>query len=262
MATTKCNETAPLLRWAEEWYPTAGRGIVLGLLDTDFDEQIPDLVGADLVVRNFTGSAQGNTELRGHGTHSVAMLVGQGHYQIRGIAPQTHLLLAKVVESDNVATPQAVVEAIDWLVNSSAQIIVLPLGESIERKEIAQQIERSSQCGVLYFAAAGNGYPEPLVFPARHPFVIAVGAADVHGHLLPECSRLPRLDLVAPGWNIAAPIRGRVIRRRRGSSVACVIAAATAVLALSAGVISPTAVCRASILTVLRRTPVARSPPD
>jgi serine protease len=199
--------------------------------------------------------------MQDHGTSSVAMLVGQGDHQIRGIVPQARLLLATVVESDGVATPPAVVESIDWLVSSGAQIVGLPLGEPVERKEIAKQIEHGSECGVLFFAAAGNIYPEPLVFPARHPLAIAVRAADSHGNLLPECSRLPRLDLVAPGWKIPAPVRGSVIGRCRGSSVACVIAAGVATLALSAGAITAQSIGRASVLAVLRECCSARSPP-
>jgi hypothetical protein len=90
------------------------------------------------------------------------------------------------------------------------------------------------------------------MFPARHPSAIAVGAANAAGDLLPECSRWPRLDLIAPGCRIPAPIRGRIIRKRSGSSVACVIAAGVAMLALSAGAIPDRTMSRASILTALQ----------
>ena len=261
---TDHHDTTPMLCWAEEWYSAAGHGVVVGLLDASFDAQIPDLEGADLMTRDFICSEKRNPEMIEHGTHSVATLIGQGHHQIRGIIPQARLLVAKVVGPGGTANPRAVIEAIDWLISSGARIIVLPLGESIERKEIAQQLGQGSECGVIFFAAAGNGYPEPLVFPARHPLAIAVGAADLRGNLLPECSRVPRLDLVAPGWNIAAPVRGRVIRRRRGTSVACVVAAAVATLAVSAGIVPLRGMCRMSALAVLRRDwgIQTRSPPQ
>jgi len=255
--------TETMLRWSDDWYPAAGRGVVVGLLDSSFDVQIPDLDGADLVTGDFICSENGKTGMVEHGTHSVATLIGQGHHQIRGIVPQSRLLVAKVVGPDGIANPRAVVEAIDWLISSGSEIIIIPLGESIERDEIIQQLEHGSECGVVFFAAAGNDYPEPLLFPARHPLAVAVGAADLQGNLLPECSRLPRLDLVAPGLNIAAPIRGRVIQRRRGTSVACVVAAGLATLALSAKVIPLEEMCRMSVLSALRGSRViqARSPP-
>jgi serine protease len=257
---TERSNTKSLLRWVEAWYPAGGHGVVAGLLDTSFDEQIPDLSGAHLVTRDFTDSGKGCVAIAEHGTHSVTLLIGQGHNQIRGLIPHACLLVAKVVGPNGIAAPRAVVEAIDWLVSSGSQILVLPLGEAIEREEIAQQIEFGAECGAVLFAAAGNGYPDPLAFPARHPVAIAVGAADFHGNLLPECSRFPRLDLVAPGWKIAAPVHKKVIRRRSGSSVACVIAAGVAILALSAGAISARSICRAKILASLRKDCVVQSP--
>ena len=200
-------------------------------------------------------------ELREHGTHSVTTLLGQEHHQFRGIAPRVRLLVAKVVDPESIATPRAVAEAIAWLVSSHAQVMALPLGDFIEHEEVSQQIERSAACGTLFFAAAGNAYPEPLLFPARHPLAIAVGGADFAGSLLPECCRLPRLDLVAPAWKIVAPIRDHIPGWRCGSSVACVIAAGVAMLALSASRVPATSLCRESILAVLRRTPAVRAPP-
>ena len=247
--------TYPLLRMNEEWRRTGGRGICLGLLDTDVDERIPDLSGAELFIKHFTASTQCDESCAGHGSHSAGLLVGQGHCQIRGIAPRIRLLVANVFDSTGAASPEAVAAAIAWVVSSTAQIVALPLGEQTEHRQIAHEIERSvTEKGTLFFAAAGNCHPEPVLFPARHPLVVAVGAADFKGVLLPECSRTPSLDLVAPGWNIHGPIRRQVIRQRRGSSVACVVAAGIAALALSAGATWPHPMCRTSILTALRRS--------
>jgi subtilisin family serine protease len=249
----RSNERLPLIEWKEEWKSGSGRGIVAGLLDTDFDENIPDLTGADRVVRNFSGCKNRIPQLMEHGTYSVATLIGQGNYQIRGIVPQTRLLVAKVIGADGVATPQSVAKAIEWLIANGARVIILPLGEAREHQEISLQLEKGSADGVVFFAAAGNYYPDPLVFPARHPMAIAVGAADVHGNLLHQCSRQPRLDLVAPGWKMPAPIRGRLVRRRGGSSIACVLAAGVAILLLSSGVFQSQSLNRTRLLAYLQR---------
>ena len=249
----KHSVSAPLLHWVEEWFLAAGRGVVAGVIDSDFDGRIPDLAGADLVIRDFAGSEKRHPQLAEHGTYSVALLVGQGCHQFRGIAPHAHLCVAKVAGADGVATRRRVAEAIEWIVSSGARIIVIPLGDPTEGPGISRLIERASKDGVVFFAAAGNGHPNPMLFPARHPLTIAVGAADRYGNLLPWCSRRPRLDLVAPGWQIPGPIRGRVIRRRTGTSVACIIAAGVAMLALAAGA-SPVAgsMWRMDLLTTLR----------
>jgi subtilisin len=251
---------APLLRWVDEWAKSAGRGICLGLLDSGLDERLPDLRGAEFVVKDFTSGKETSQNGTEHGSHSTAILIGQGHYQICGIVPRVRLLVAKVVESSGIASPNTVAEAIDWAVSSSAHIVALPLGDPTEDLEIVQEIERGYRnSGVMFFAAAGNSHPEPLMFPANHPLAVAIGAADFKGRLLSECSRLPRLDLVAPGWKIPAPVHCRAIRRRSGSSVACIIAAGVAALAISAESSLPKRLNRTSILTKLSRDRGARS---
>jgi subtilisin family serine protease len=229
---------------------TAGRGVVIGLLDTGVDPDLPDLLDADLEVRDFSGSRKTKTELDDHGTCSASVLVGQGRHRISGIAPRAQLCLGKVTGANGVASPRAVAEGIDWLVSCGAHIIVIPLGEPNEHIEISQQIENASQHGAVCFAAAGNGHPEPVSFPARHPLAIAVGAADDSGELLMECSRRPWLDLVAPGLEIPAAVRNRVVHQR-GTSIACVIAAGAAALATSCSRPSHS-LNRAAILSTLR----------
>jgi subtilisin family serine protease len=259
---SKYNEKLPLIALKDEWKTGSGRGIVAGLLDTDFDENLPDLTGADMIVQNFSGCENGIPQLMEHGTYSLATLIGQGNYQIRGIVPQTRLLVAKVVGADGVARPQSVAVALEWLIAQGAQIIILPLGEAKEHQEISLQLEKGSTRGVVFFAAAGNYYPDPLVFPARHPLAIAVGAADVQGNLLSECCRQPRLDLVAPGWKMQAPVSRRLVSWRGGSSIACVLAAGLAILALSSGTLQSQALNRTGLIAYLQQEGVAQPPPD
>jgi subtilisin family serine protease len=236
--TTDYRDDLPLLKWREEWRQNEGKGIVIGLLDSKYNMNIPDLIGADIFAKDFTGSNNLNPEICKHGTHSVTILMGQAHQDIRGITPRACLLVGEVVGPANIAEPQAVAQAIDWLISSNVQIIIAPLGSSTDYIEISKQIEKASNHGILFFAAAGNAYPAHLSFPARHPFSIAVGASDQHGNLLPECSRYPRLDVVAPGLEIPTFLNNQVIHRRSGSSVASIITAGVAALAFCAGELS------------------------
>jgi subtilisin family serine protease len=250
----------PRLCWREAWKHAEGSGVTVGLLDTCVDRNNPHLAGADITVRNFTSGEKLQDQRRDHGTHSAAILVGQGRARVRGVAARSRLLVAEVVESDGVATSHAVGIALDWLLASGARIVAIPLGDSVDRAGIAERIEHGHRHGVIYFAASGNGHPDPVCFPARHPLVIAVGASDRRGNLLPDCSRSPRLDLAAPGLAIAAPVHGRVVRRRSGSSVACVVAAGVGALAISAGALAGR-VSRTSLLAALSRGEPARPPP-
>jgi subtilisin family serine protease len=81
-------------------------------------------------------------------------------------------------------------------------------------------------------AAAGNAHPHPLLFPARLPGVIAVGACDEGGALLEDSCRAPRLDLVMPGLRIVAATGPGCETTRSGTSVAAALAGGVLMLDL------------------------------
>lgn len=225
-------QIAPLLQYWRNNFPT-GEGVTIGLIESDVDTKIPDLDSSDISIRNFAEYYPLNTKIREHGTHSVSILVGQGKRHIRGIAPKAHLFIASVIGPNGTAESETVERALKWLISNNVDIIAIPLGDDKKHIKIERLIEKGYKKGILFMAAAGNWHPMPLSFPARHQKTIAVGAADNFGKILPDCSRLPRLDLLAPGWNIFAPVNEEYVRSASGSSVACVIAAGAAVLLLA-----------------------------
>jgi subtilisin family serine protease len=240
----------PLLAWRDQWQTADHRPITIGLLDTGCDRGLPDLAGADLVVRDFIGAGgRDDPHPHEHGTRSVAVLIGQGHASMRGLVPRARLLLGAVFAPDGVSDPDVVARAIHWLLAERADVIALPLGDALPRPAIDAAIVRAAETGVPCLAAAGNAHPAPLLFPARHPLAIAVGAGDRRGRLLPTCSRLPRLDVIAPGWRIVAPVDARRSEPRSGTSIACVLAAGAAALAIAAASSTPS---RAHVLAWLR----------
>jgi subtilisin family serine protease len=254
------NPALPYLRVPAQWN-CQGEGIAIGLIDTGCDVHAADLSGARLEVKSFAG-AEPPAEAVGHATHSVTLLLGQGRRRIRGITPDAQVLLANVVGCDGRASVQAVAGALEWLLSRHVPIVAMPFGGG-PQLEVARLIEHGSKTGTLFFAAAGNRYPEAVLFPASHASVLAVGAADDRGKLLPECCRYPRLDLVAPGWRVASIIQGQVVRRRSGTSVACAVAAGVGALAMSAGVLTKGQVCREKVCAALCapsfQTPAGRS---
>jgi len=226
--------------------------VVVGLLDTNFDQQQTDLLGADIVVRDFVGSLQSGPELMQHGTHSVTTIVGQGHRYIRGIAPRVRLLVGTVVNPNAVARPQALANGILWLIEEGAQLVAMPLGGTVDYMVVREQIRKGTRRGVIFFAARGSGWSKRALFPARDPTTIAVGAADEDGSVWFDIKKASRLDLLAPGWNVSAPISRRAVAEMSGSSVACVVAVGAAALAASAGMFASGPLNRKGVLAVLR----------
>jgi hypothetical protein len=246
-------DPAPLLRWRDAWRYGGGAGQCIGLLDSTVPMRVHDLAAASIQVREFTHERRADRRAFEHGTHSATLLVGQGSRWVRGIAPRARLLIASVAGAGGgVAPGVACANGLRWLVARGARVIVIALGESAERHELAQAIDDATAAGAIVFAAAGTGHAGAAACPACHPATIAVGAADRIGRLLAECSCTQRLDLIAPGHSVRALFRDGVLRRRRGMDVACVVAAGVAALAISAGAVAG-AVTRSSVLATLRR---------
>jgi hypothetical protein len=59
----------------------------------------------------------------------------------------------------------------------------MSFGFKNESREVEAALQRASMHGVLLFAAAAaSGINNQICFPARHPGVISIYAADGHGH--------------------------------------------------------------------------------
>jgi subtilisin family serine protease len=224
-----------LVRWSPAFDRCDGAGARVALLDGGADLAHPDLVGATIVSVDLAGGPAddpadpADPAGQWHATRDLALLVGQGQGGMRGLIPAATLLHARVLTRDG-GEPQALADAIVWARRAGARVIVMPLGMDAEDRSIAAAIDGGLAEGVCFVAAAGNGHPRPLDFPARHPGVLAVGGADARGALLPSCCRLPRLDRVAPGCDVPGPGAPG-----SGSSIACVLAGGVEALLRIAG---------------------------
>lgn len=203
----------------------------MGLVDGSIDLTCPDLVGASIVSRDFVGAPDHSPDSIGHGTSMAKLLVGQGHQYLRGVAPGAMLFAARSVGPGDLATPASVAAAIDWLLSENIRTIALPLGSETAAPIVDAAIVRGIAADTRFFAASGCG-PGAILYPARHPSVIAVGPADNEGRPLHDARLEPRLDLLAPGWQIAGVTADG--RACNGSSIACVLAAGVAALGANA----------------------------
>lgn len=189
----------------------------LGLVDTGLG---PAPFGGERIAARRHVGAVGGDALADHGETSLRVACGAAP-----TAPA--VVFAAVAGAGGGIEAGAIVAALAWLIDVGVDVVALPLGRAEVDDDVARAIDRVLARGVPVLAAAGDSHPAPLMFPARHPGVIAVGAVDERGALLPECNRRPRLDRVACGV-LAYRDRAGVAQRRRGTSIACVAAAVAA----------------------------------
>lgn len=217
----------PLVLRDDRWPSDAGAGRTIALIDGVPDLRAAALARADIEVQRIGAGLDAPPDE--HATHGASLLVDRE----LGVVPGARLLAAGVTAADGTIAPEAVAAAIDWAARERADVIVIPLGDHHDHAEVTAAIRLARARGVVVVAAAGNAHPRPLLFPARLPGVLAVGACDPSGALLEDCCRRPRLDLVVPARDVVAAVAPERLAPRSGTSVAAVLAGGLITLALS-----------------------------
>lgn len=236
---------APLsesVSWADEglgvdeaWKLSQGEGVIVCSLDTGCDVYHPDLDGAILDAKDFTGSRFGFGDRHGHGTH-VAGLVGArmgNNVGIRGIAPKCKLLIAKVLGDNGAGSDTSVAQGLLWGHERGARIFCLSLGGASDMPAtLAAAKEIVKGGGKFIFAAAGNDGGR-VNKPAAYEQCVSVGAYDNHGNLTEFTSKTGRLDIVGPGVEMMSTLPGNRYGTMTGTSQANPVVGAIGALAVA-----------------------------
>jgi subtilisin family serine protease len=224
-----------LLNVPQHWKNTQGAGVRVALLDTGVDESHPDLAAAIDGVRDFTHSRYGAADRNGHGTHVAGIVAARKNDRgVIGVAPQSRLLIAKVLGDDGIGSSAAVAAGVDWACDKGATVISMSLGSREPDALLRQAIERAAAKGVFLITAAGNtGRPNSVNYPARWRETIAVAAIDRNGRLARFSSRGPQVDIAAPGQDVLSTFRDGGYAKLSGTSMAAPFVAGVVALLIA-----------------------------
>lgn len=238
-----------------------GIGVRVAILDTGIDVGHPSLAyladgqddnGELAGYVDFLGLSREPRDDGGHGTFLAGVLAGHApdglhswtspNAGVAGLAPGVTLLVGRVC-STNLCSVLSLWKGLEWALDEDADIISLSLGftpadlaaHQVASDGIRQALRTAEARGVLVVAAAGNTDGGPILFPAREPSVLAVGAMDRDGQPRPSSARgygSVKPDLVAPGEHVVGPdLRGgRIVYHGTSAAVPFVVAAAALIL--------------------------------
>lgn len=104
-----------------------GKGATVAILDTGIDARHPAFAGVEIIQKDFTG--EGDGDQHGHGTHCAGTILGRDVGGVRiGVARGVEkLLVGKVIGQQN-ADSTMLFDALDWAVQSKADVISMSLG--------------------------------------------------------------------------------------------------------------------------------------
>ena len=194
----------------------------VAVIDSGIDATHPEFAGTKILnAKSFVGGSA-RVDSQGHGTF-VAGLIAAGvdnGIGIAGMAPPAELLVAKVVNGDDLIDVEAEVKAIHWAVESGARVINMSLGgfrdpRAPDRDAFspleAAAVGWAHGKGVVIVAAVGNSdeippMPWPYAsYPAALPHVLGVSALGRDGSV-PSFSNRDKIynDITAPGQAIVS----------------------------------------------------------
>ncbi|KAL7929058.1 hypothetical protein V8C35DRAFT_325439 [Trichoderma chlorosporum] len=140
--------------------------------------------------RDFVeASASNMTDVFGHGTLMARL--------VQNCSPSAEIIIGRVAKSTNDLkdSQENIKQAILWAgVECQADIISMSFGFPKDHKGIdnaIRTVQSQRNESVLFLASAGNSGFEDENFPARHPSVISVYAANCRGTFMETNPRLP-----------------------------------------------------------------------
>ena len=218
----------------------------VGLIDTGVNAGHEILAGARLSVVRIADDSLGASKAV-HGTAIASLLVGAPDSRVPGLVPEAEVIAVDVfsdVAGDERADAATLVRALDLLATQQVRVINLSLAGPPNTVLHAALDTLTGPGGpdTVIVAAVGNGGPtaDPA-WPAAHPGVLAVTAADVRARIYRQAQRGAHIDLAAPGVNLMAATSIKGARAKSGTSFAVPFVTAAAAILLSQQPAAPAA---------------------
>lgn len=183
-----------------------GTGVTAVIIDSGFQLDQSQFAGRIREALSFADTPGGD-DAASHGTHVAGTMAGTGI----GVAPACEIVALSVANANNAMSDDAILDAIDWLMNpvnmSGPSVVNMSFGSrripGDDRDALFYPLMQLVRAGYVLVAAAGNdSYPASWASPAGFLGVICVGATDVFDRPAAFSNFGSVVDIWAPGAGI------------------------------------------------------------
>ena len=183
---------------------TGASSVTIAILDSGVDLGHPDLAGKITAGYDFVNNDNTPQDDYGHGTHVAGIAAAQGNNGtgVAGVSWGARIMPLKVLNQFGGGSYANVAAGIVWAADHGAQVINLSLGGAAPSTTLESAVLYAYGKGILLVAASGNNGGGQLLYPARYPQVMAVGATNFTNQPAPFSNYGPEVDIAAPGENI------------------------------------------------------------
>lgn len=244
-----------------------GKSIGVAVLDTGIYPHEDFILPSNRIAafKDFVHHRPEYYDDNGHGTHVCGIIAGNGRHSngmYRGMAPEAHLVVGKVLDSAGNGSISHILKAIRWIIDHREQYNIRILNISVgsentevdeEKSILVQSVNAAWDNGIVVVVAAGNNGPKRMsvTSPGISRKVITVGSSDDHKPIIlggnrihdysgrgPTKRMVLKPDIVAPGSHIVScspPYYGKSYgyTARSGTSMATPIVSGAVALLLS-----------------------------
>ena len=219
----------------KQWSKSRGAGVVIAVIDTGCDPDHPDIKKNLIGSYNFINNTPDATDRNGHGSHVCGTIAaidnGKG---IVGVAPESKILALKALNDHGNGQLSHIANAIKYAADHNADIITMSLGSTYKSLEIKKSIDYAAKKGCLIFCAAGNsGVQADIMYPAKFPKTISIGAIDQNFQRTNFTCSGDSLDFLSPGVDIMSIVPKNSYALMTGTSMSNPFASGVAALYLS-----------------------------
>jgi thermitase len=189
---------------------TGSTAVTIAIVDTGVDLGHPDLAGKMLAGYDFVNGDTNPQDDNGHGTHvaGIAAAISNNGVGVTGVSWGARILPVKVLNAVGNGFSADTAAGIVWAADHGAQVINLSLGGANPSSAVEDAVNYAYGKGVILVAATGNSGENFILYPARYPNVIAVGATYNTNSWVGSSNFGPEVDLAAPGAGIYSTVVG------------------------------------------------------
>lgn len=207
-----------------------GKNCTVAILDTGITAHT-DFKNRVIAFKDFVNDRIGIYDDNGHGTHLAGIIGGNGtlsNGKFRGVAPACQYIIIKVLDAMGNGNIDAVVRAVDWILENQARyrirflnisIGMMPQTKKEEQRTLIFAIQKLWEKGICVIVASGNNGPgmSSVTVPGTIPELITVGSLDDEDRFLlngnmhvgysgrgPTDHCVTKPEILAPGTRITS----------------------------------------------------------
>lgn len=196
------------------WGRSRGKGVVVAVIDTGVavrdsngGKRCRDF-GQTSWARgyNFIDNDDDTYDDIGHGTHVAGTIAESTNNKegAAGLAYEATVMPLKVFGMNGYCTSADIADAIRFATDKGANVINMSLGGPMPSPVMHRAVQYAREHGVLVVCSAGNGFGEPVGFPAAFDESLAISAVGPKSGIATYSSYGPEVSLAAPGGDMIA----------------------------------------------------------